>query len=348
MTRAKLDRRALARDISAVENRLPSSGAILRAAYRSPGSAFVIGITGPPGAGKSTLVDALAAHWAASGEAVAVLAVDPSSPYSGGALLGDRIRMERSAEYPGIYFRSLSSRGHVGGVSSTTAEILPLLVQAGFTRIVIETVGAGQADIDVVNLADCVVVVSVPGLGDQVQASKAGLMEIGDVYVINKSDRPGGRSTLAEIDRALATRYMGQPGVNRWEPASDRDAAASLSLGVRALNLRHGDPASESSTWRPPVLETVAPTGAGTTELADVAEAFLRWATTTSRIARKRQHHIEQHLLRLLTARLIEPFVTPTQGISSLARQAQRIAAGQASPQEAAEELALLVIRPSA
>ena len=173
-------------------------------------------------------------------------------------------------------------------------------------------------------------------------------MEIGDVYVVNKSDRPGGRSTRAEIDRALATRYMGQPGVNRWEPALDRTAATYLSQGVQALNFRHGDPGSEASTWRPPALETVAISGAGTTELADATEAFLRWATLTSRVARKRQQQIEQHLLRLLTTRLIEAFVTRTQGISSLARQAQRIAAGQASPQEAAEELARLVVRRSA
>ncbi len=339
MTSPKLDRRALARNISAVENRLETSDAILRSAYRNPGSAHVIGITGPPGAGKSTLVDALAAHWAAAGEAVAVLAVDPSSPYSGGALLGDRIRMERSAEYPAIYFRSLSSRGHVGGVSSATADILPVLGHANFTRILIETVGVGQADVEVMNLADCVVVVSVPGLGDQVQASKAGLMEIGDVFVVNKSDRPGARGTLAEIDRALATRYMGQPGTNNWRLATISPSAGTLSVGVQALNLRHGNPGAEPTTWRPPVLETVATTGTGTAALADATEAFLQWARSTSRIARKRQQHIEQQLLRLLTAKLIEPFVTPAEGVSPLANHARQIAAGNASPHEMVEQL---------
>ena len=339
MTTRALDRRTLARRISAVENRLPGSDAILREAYGDPGSARVIGITGPPGAGKSTLVDALAAAWAARGEAVAILAVDPSSPYSGGALLGDRIRMDRSAAYQSIYFRSLSSRGQVGGVSGTTADIIPVLGHARFTRILIETVGAGQADIEVMNLADCVLVVSVPGLGDQVQASKAGLMEIGDVYAVNKGDRPAARSTLAEIDRALATRYMGQSGVNQWAHGATGASAVRLLQGVEALNARHGDPGSESSTWRPPVLETVATTGAGTVAVVDSTEAFLQWAHSTSRIQRNRHEHVRQQLLRLLTARLIEPFVTASDGDSPLDLCVRRIVAGHASPHEMAQQL---------
>lgn len=340
MTAPQVDRRALARRISAVENRLDTSDAILREAYREPGAAEVIGITGPPGAGKSTLVDALAAHWAAKGEAVAVLAVDPSSPYSGGALLGDRIRMERSAAYPDIYFRSLSSRGQAGGVSAATADILPLLGHSGFTRIIIETVGAGQSDLEVMNLADCVVVVSVPGLGDQVQASKAGLMEIGDVYVVNKGDRPAARETLAQIDRALSTSYMGKPGVNSWDPAKQHAPTLALLAGVRELNRRHGDPGAEPTTWRPPVLETTATTAAGVAPLAEAVEAFLGWARDTERIAAKRQERVEQQVLRLLTAKLLEPFVAPRGGTSPLAEVVREVASGLASPGEAVLRLA--------
>ena len=340
-----LDRRTLARNISAIENRLNTSDAILRDAYANSGQARVTGVTGPPGAGKSTLVDALAAYWAARGEAVAVLAVDPSSPYSGGALLGDRIRMERSAAYPSIYFRSLSARGHAGGVSGATADILPVLGRANFNRILIETVGAGQSDVEVMNVADCVVVVSVPGLGDQVQASKAGLMEIGDIYVVNKADRPGARNTMADIDRALSTRYMGQSGVNHWPESPAHPPARHHSDGVQAVNLRHGDPGSDPATWRPPALETIATTDVGTAALAQAIEAFLRWADSTSRIARKRHDHIEQQLLRLLTARLIEPFITPNGSASPLATCAEHIAAGRLSPYEMVEKLLRQTLR---
>lgn len=340
MSVATPDRRTLARQISSVENRLPGSDAILREAYRDPGTARVIGITGPPGAGKSTLVDALAAHWAAKGEGVAVLAVDPSSPYSGGALLGDRIRMDRSAAFASIYFRSLSSRGQIGGVSGATADIIQVLGHAGFTRILIETVGAGQSDIEVINMADCVLVVSVPGLGDQVQASKAGLMEIGDVYVVNKGDRPAARSTVAEIDRALATRYMGQPGVNHWTPAAASTAGQQLLEGVAALNQRHGDPALEATTWCPPVLETVATVGSGSGAVAESIEAFLHWADETHRTAHKRHEQLQRQLLGLLTARLAAPFLAQEQGVSPLDSCARQVAAGLASPHEVADQLA--------
>jgi LAO/AO transport system kinase len=242
--------RRIARTISTVENQAEGHEEILGRAYRLPRWADVIGITGPPGAGKSTLVDALTAHWAKSGERIAVLAIDPSSPYSGGAVLGDRIRRSRSIGYDNTYFRSLSSRGHVGGLSETAADLVAVLSLFEFRRVIVETVGAGQADIEVSGTADCTVVLTVPGLGDGVQASKAGLMEIGDVFAVNKADMAGADDAARMIENALAAVYMGEPGVNlrdgaRQAPPPQRYDA---SPGLAAL---HAGTAATARTNRP-------------------------------------------------------------------------------------------------
>ena len=170
-----IDIRRVARTLSLVENRRPQAQSVLREAYALARRIPVLGVTGPPGAGKSTLLDRLAVHWAEKGERVAVIAVDPSSPFTGGAVLGDRFRMDRASAHPRVFVRSLSSRGQVGGLSSAVQDVVTVLAALAFDRVIVETVGSGQADVEVATLADCVVVVSVPGLGDQLQAAKAWL-----------------------------------------------------------------------------------------------------------------------------------------------------------------------------
>jgi LAO/AO transport system kinase len=331
--------RALSRAISIVENRSAGCQEILARAYRAPQKAMVTGVTGPPGAGKSTLLDALAEHWARAGEPVAVLAVDPSSPFSGGAVLGDRVRMDRSANLPGVYFRSVSARGEVGGLSASVCDILAVLNQAGFRRIVIETVGAGQSDIAIAEAADCTLVVGVPGLGDDIQASKAGLMEIGDVYVVNKSDLPGAAAAAAHFEGSLSVAYAGEAGVNAASPALHQPQPAA-SPGRLALMHRHGDPAGEPTLWRPPVHLVNAIRAEGIAELAASVDAFLAWCEASGRLAGRRRSRIKSQILRELAEALIAPYVAATGAPASLLSGCvERVLAGEMSPSEAVKGL---------
>ena len=227
--------RALARAISLVENDAPAAAAVLSACFPHTGQALRIGLTGAPGSGKSTLVDRLAAYYRAEQETVGIVAVDPTSPFTGGAILGDRIRMQSHHADPGLYIRSMATRGFLGGLASTTADIASVVEASGKTRLLIETVGVGQDEVDIVRLADVTVVVLVPGLGDDVQSIKAGILEIADIFVVNKSDREG-------ADRV------------------EREIRAMQSLGG------HG------KGWVPPVVRTVATTGEGTAALAEAID----------------------------------------------------------------------------
>ncbi len=208
------DPRALARIITKVENRSPGSVEILRELYPRAGRARVVGVTGSPGSGKSTLVDRVAAGYRASGKEVGVVAVDPSSPYTGGAILGDRIRMRALDLDPGVYIRSMATRGQVGGLAATTTDVVTVLDASGRDPVIVETVGVGQDEIDIVRLADISIVVLVPGMGDDIQALKAGIMEIGDIFVINKCDQPG----VDKMERGIRAMLDLAPGPKEWEP----------------------------------------------------------------------------------------------------------------------------------
>jgi len=271
-----------ARLIRDLDDRRPEAIAIVKALYPHTGKAYVVGVTGNPGAGKSTLVDALIGHYRAAGETVGVIAIDPSSPFSGGALLGDRVRMQRHALDPGVFIRSVATRGHLGGLSRSTFDIGCVFDAMGFQRILIETVGVGQDEVDVMAAAHTTVVVSVPGLGDDIQAIKAGLLEIADVLVVNKADREGAERTARDLAQML---------------------------GLRA-----------ASDHAVPVISTIATHARGITELAAAIEghrAIWSGPDAATRATARARAHLEALVRTMLaerTARLLAAHVTDPAG----------------------------------
>ena len=243
-----------ARLIRDLDDRRPAALAAVKALFPHTGRAYVVGVTGNPGAGKSTLVDALISHYRAAGETVGVIAIDPSSPFSGGALLGDRVRMQRHALDPGVFIRSLATRGHLGGLSRSTFEIAHVLDAMGFDRILIETVGVGQDEVDVMTAAHTTVVVSVPGLGDDIQALKAGLLEIADVLAVNKSDRDGADRTAAELRRMLGLRA----GRTHEVAVVPTIATRGTAVGSGVSELAAAIEAHRTSAWTGPGAATRA------------------------------------------------------------------------------------------
>ncbi len=288
------DRRALARLLSAVENGTAEGQEALRRLFPRTGQAHIVGITGAPGAGKSTLVGKLAREFRRRGHRLAIVAVDPTSPYSGGALLGDRLRMRDLLTDEGVFIRSMASRGHPGGVAAATRDVTALLDAIGFPLILVETVGAGQAQVDVARLAHTVVLVEVPGMGDEIQALKAGLMEIADIIVVNKADNPMARITLQSIRAALG----------RDRSAGHHGAAASSAVEA-------------TGGWEVPILLTSAVENRGIDELADAIEvhrAYLQasgaWEARLRQLARADvEAWLQRHLLALLEQRLGEATV---------------------------------------
>ena len=261
------DLRALARSISLVEEERPEGRAILKAIYPRTGRALVLGITGPPGAGKSSLVSRLVAAWRGRGEKVGIIAVDPSSAFSGGAILGDRIRMQEHALDTGVFIRSMATRGHFGGVSRASRDVVDLMDAAGFGIVLIETVGVGQDEVEVVEIADLVLVVLPPGLGDDIQAIKAGILEIADIFVINKADREGADRLEGELQVMLAL-------------SGDAETAAT------------------------PVVKTVAVTGSGIPELMEAVERHRSRAVTGEARRRREMVRSRDRLLDLIREEL--------------------------------------------
>jgi len=263
------DLRALARSISLVEEERPEGRAILKVIYPKTGRALVLGITGPPGAGKSSLVSRLVAAWRERGEKVGIIAVDPSSAFSGGAILGDRIRMQEHTLDPGVFIRSMATRGHFGGVSRASRDVVDLMDAAGYGIVLIETVGVGQDEVEVVEIADLVLVVLPPGLGDDIQAIKAGILEIADVFVINKADREGADRLEAELQAMLAL-------------SGDTETAAT------------------------PVLKTVAITGSGVPEVMEAVERHRSRAVTGEARRKRERDRSRDRLLELLREELFQ------------------------------------------
>jgi len=254
--------RAAARLMRDLDDGLPAARAALRDLFPHGGKAWVVGLTGAPGAGKSSLTDRLIAHHRAAGRTVGVVAVDPTSPFSGGAILGDRIRMQDHATDPGVFIRSLATRGNLGGLSRSTADVVSVLDAMGKDVVLVETVGVGQDEIEVAALAHTVVVVSVPGLGDDVQAIKAGVLEIADVFAVNKADREGADRTVRDLQQLLELRRS-----TAARPAEDHDAEHRPMPAAAPQ-----PPAERDAGWEPPIVKTVALRDEGTGELAAALE----------------------------------------------------------------------------
>jgi LAO/AO transport system kinase len=296
------DARALARAISTVENRAPGWSDLLKALFPHTGKARIIGLTGAPGAGKSTLVDHLARFYRKQDRTVGIVAVDPTSPYTGGAILGDRIRMQDHFADPGIYIRSMATRGSLGGLARTTADVTTVLDASGRDVILIETVGVGQDEVEIVRLADITVVILVPGMGDDVQTIKAGIMEIADIFVINKSDREGAERVEREI-RALQ------------------------SLAVR------------NDGWTPPIVKTVASEGKGVEELGSAVTEYENYLQTENRALKKSVENWQERLVEMLRDAMLEK-ARAQLGDGSIQRLAAEVAEHKRDPYSLIEEIA--------
>jgi LAO/AO transport system kinase len=296
------DVRAISRAVSAIENRSSEAEEILRQVFPYTGNAYLIGITGAPGTGKSTLVDRLAGHYRSEKKTVGIIAVDPSSPFTGGAILGDRVRMQGHATDSGIFIRSMATRGYLGGLAQATGDTALLLDAAGKQMILVETVGVGQGEIQIVRLADCTIVVLVPGMGDDVQSLKAGLMEIGDIFVINKSDREG---------------------ADRFEQQL---------RGVLSI-------VPEREGWKPPIVRTIATDNKGIDAMAHQIELFRAHFDQAHERRAREVAQWKEWLLRLLESRLMERVVGAHMNEAQFDALAADVAARKKDPYAAVNEI---------
>jgi LAO/AO transport system kinase len=300
------DPRAIARAISKIENNAPDANEILKALFAHTGRGLTVGVTGAPGAGKSSLVDKLALHYRSIAMTVGVIAVDPSSPFSGGAILGDRIRMQTLANDPGVFIRSMATRGNLGGLSRATVDAVAVLEAAGYDRTLVETVGVGQDEVDIVKAADVSVVVLVPGMGDDIQAIKAGIMEIGDIFVINKSDREGVERTERELITLL--QMSEQP--------------------------------DEKDGWRPPIVRTVATQNKGIAEFVEAIENFAEFRRGRLASIDKRANVAQNRIIELLRERLLRRALDEALAPGELTELAAQVASRSRDPYSIVDEIA--------
>jgi LAO/AO transport system kinase len=296
------DARALARLVSLAENGSPALRPVMKALAPLTGQARVIGLTGPPGVGKSTLTAALVAAYRERGLRVGVLAVDPTSPFTGGALLGDRVRMQDHATDPGVFIRSMATRGHLGGLSRAAPQALRVLDAAGFGVLLVETVGVGQAEVEVASLADTTLVMVAPGMGDSIQVAKAGILEVADIFVVNKADQPSAQETV-------------------------RDLRAMIALARRG-----------PGEWRPPIVTTIAVKGDGIGELAAEVDAHWSWLAASGQLDARRHARAREEISAIAVAELRQR-VGGLPGDSRLDALADQVAAGKLDPFTAADEL---------
>jgi LAO/AO transport system kinase len=326
------DPAAVGRAISLVENGRAGFEELLSAIHHRLGRARRIGITGPPGAGKSTLTEQLVRRYRALGLPVAVVAVDPTSPFTGGALLGDRLRMERVALDPGVFIRSMATRGSLGGLATATREVCDVLDAAGFGRILIETVGVGQSELDVARTADSTVVVLVPESGDAIQTLKAGIMEIADLFVVNKADRPGADRLRQDLEVTLGIRAG---HAFRHVPAHH---------GARGLSPSRGADQAPAG-WTPRVLATVASTGEGVDTLVTLLDTHHAWLEGSGELTARRRRRLVERTREVLT-RAMARWVSHDAAVEQLLQdRLAAIEAGRASPYEVAAE-AIELLRP--
>jgi LAO/AO transport system kinase len=330
------DRRALARLLTQIENAAPSAVEALAALFPHTGRAHRVGITGPPGTGKSTLVNELAKVWRRNGRPVAIVAVDPSSPFTGGAILGDRIRMRDLAGDPGVFIRSMASRGSLGGLARATGDVVNALDAAGFDVVLIETVGAGQTEVEIARTAHTTVVVEALGLGDDVQAIKAGLLEVADVFVVNKADQPGAENTM----RALRTSLdLANPAARTWR--GDAHHHLTLLPGSATPPPEGGAahaPGVGGEAWLPPIVQTVALQGAGAADVVAAIERHRDHLRASGELVRREReiltHELETRLRDALLAGLVARL-----GDGLVAAAVDKILAREIDPASAARQL---------
>ncbi len=296
------ENRAVARAISKIEDSTHDSAEMMKAVFPNTGNAAVIGITGSPGAGKSSLLDKLALHYREKGCKIGIICVDPSSPFSGGAILGDRIRMQTLGLDPNVFIRSMATRGNLGGLARSTVDAVAILDAAGFDKVIVETVGVGQDEVEIVKAADVSVVVLVPGMGDDIQAIKAGIMEIGDVFVINKSDRDGVHRTEKELEALLSLAH------------------------------RH-------DFWEPPIVKTIATENKGIEELSEAIEAYSKFLQTGEKSLERRTAIAKWRLLELLREKLLADILEENGTREKIDEFAIEIAKKKRDPYSAIEAL---------